>query len=119
MSALFGACFVLDGIDRSSLILMTKSVDPVGKLFLGDHPSDNQSWRLLIGGSSFQGRCPASEVNDGCSPGNPDHLNQAQFEGIPPGQAKGRIANATQDVPLDPATQQRSIRFMSESLTVN
>jgi hypothetical protein len=42
-----------------------------------------------------------------------------QFEVIPPGQVKDRIANATQDVPLDPATQQRSIRFMSESLTEN
>jgi CHAT domain-containing protein len=30
---------------------------------------------LLIGGSPFQGRCPASEVNDGGCPKKPDHLN--------------------------------------------
>jgi hypothetical protein len=30
--------------------------------------------RLLIGGSPFQGRCPASEVNDGDCPEKPDHL---------------------------------------------
>jgi hypothetical protein len=30
--------------------------------------------RLLIGGSPFQGRCPASEVNDGGCPEKPDHL---------------------------------------------
>jgi hypothetical protein len=30
--------------------------------------------RLLIGGSPFQGRCPASEVNDGGCPGKPDQL---------------------------------------------
>jgi hypothetical protein len=29
---------------------------------------------LLIGGSPFQGRCPASEVNDGGCPEKPDHL---------------------------------------------
>jgi hypothetical protein len=33
--------------------------------------------RLLIGGSPFQGRCPASEVNDGGCPGKPDHLRAA------------------------------------------
>jgi transposase len=31
--------------------------------------------RLLIGGSPFQGWCPASEVNDRGCPGKPDHLN--------------------------------------------
>ena len=31
--------------------------------------------RLLIGGSPFQGRCPASEVNDGGCPEKPDHLS--------------------------------------------
>jgi hypothetical protein len=30
--------------------------------------------RLLIGGSPFQGRYPASEVNDGTCPEKPDHL---------------------------------------------
>jgi hypothetical protein len=30
--------------------------------------------RLLIGGSPFQGRYPASEVNDGDCPEKPDHL---------------------------------------------
>jgi len=30
---------------------------------------------LLIGGSPFQGRYPASEVNDGDCPEKPDHLN--------------------------------------------
>jgi len=30
--------------------------------------------RLLICGSPFQGRCPASEVNDGGCPEKPDHL---------------------------------------------
>ena len=32
--------------------------------------------RLLIGGSPFQGRCPASEVNDGGCPEKPDHLRR-------------------------------------------
>ena len=31
--------------------------------------------RLLIGGSPFQGRCPASEVNDGGCPEKLDHLS--------------------------------------------
>jgi hypothetical protein len=31
--------------------------------------------RLLIGGSPFQGRCPASEVNDGGCPEKPVHLS--------------------------------------------
>jgi hypothetical protein len=35
--------------------------------------------RLLIGGSPFQGRCPASEVNDGGCPEKPDHL-KPQFQ---------------------------------------
>ncbi len=30
---------------------------------------------LLIGGSPFQGWCPASEVNDKGCPGEPDHLS--------------------------------------------
>ena len=32
--------------------------------------------RLLIGGSPFQGRYPASEVNDGTCPEKPDHLKE-------------------------------------------
>ncbi|QPN65882.1 hypothetical protein [Synechococcus sp. CBW1006] len=32
--------------------------------------------RLLIGGSPFQGRYPASEVNDGACPEKPDHLTE-------------------------------------------
>jgi hypothetical protein len=31
------------------------------------------------GGSPFQGRCPASEVNDGGCPEKPDHLNRLRF----------------------------------------
>ncbi len=34
--------------------------------------------RLLIGGSPFQGRDPASEVNDGGCPEKPDHLMVCQ-----------------------------------------
>lgn len=30
--------------------------------------------RLLIGGGPFQGRCPASQVNDGGCPEKPDHF---------------------------------------------
>jgi hypothetical protein len=32
--------------------------------------------RLFIGESPLQGRCPASEVNDGGCPEKPDHLSQ-------------------------------------------
>jgi len=36
---------------------------------------------LLIRGSPFQGRYPASEVNDGACPGKPDHLTGRQSSG--------------------------------------
>ena len=36
--------------------------------------------RLLIGGSPFQGRYPASEVNDGPCPEKPDHLTRADLD---------------------------------------
>ena len=35
--------------------------------------------RLLIGGSPFQGRYPASEVNDGGCPEKPDHLRLGPY----------------------------------------
>ena len=36
-------------------------------------------WRLLIAGSPFQGRYPASEVNDGACPEKPVHLTPEQI----------------------------------------
>jgi len=36
--------------------------------------------RLLIGGSPFQGRYPASEVNDGACPEKPIHLNLVRWQ---------------------------------------
>jgi len=37
--------------------------------------------RLLIGGSPFQGRYPASEVNDGACPEKPVHLTEPALPG--------------------------------------
>ena len=38
--------------------------------------------RLLIGGSPFQGRCPASKANDGACPEKPVHLNRSIRQGL-------------------------------------
>ena len=53
--------------------------------------------RLLIGGSPFQGRCPASEVNDGGCPKKPDHLiEDSELGEIPSGWQVSSLGEVTE-----------------------